>query len=1201
MPQGLTVPAWYNDNYYINEKVDECNTIRFGDAGQLPWTTESVRSFLAAANGEADYQPWMGYENFVSNGNAENCSPNPLFNVMEYLTAKANQLNALDEGAGYEGSNAWTAESVLRYFNDHGITAWDHFTTAGQFEGVNPSNAMDLSEFLTKKAAQCNEMQFDDRDDWTPESVLAYYQEHGINAVEVAVNDNDPNVTEVPAAEQVIVPEGETPWGTATIIYNDIPLVAGKNDYEGTEGNDNFMGVVGGREATFTQNTNIDGGEGHDKLSLDMNGNFNGFRNDGALANVEEVSLSSTGKGSRSFNAEGITGVETWTLDETKGSINLNNVEETGAAVNIKGLAGKATSSITFAKDVAGGSSDEMTLGLDDVGTPAKGSADPTFANIKMAGIEDVTLNVSGDNYANLSGLSAAETFTIGGTGDLTVNEVAQSVETVDAVKAAGDLNLDLSKAVDFQNATLGSGNDNLVISNLEETSEIDGGKGDDTVTFDGVGGRYQPVLTSVETLTLDQKAGQILPKLTIAGDEISGLENLVVRGMDASEDILFAEYATGELNVNAVGDNAGNLEIGDVDQINMTVGGTKGQETFSGKVILNDTSSLNLTVGNTTERGDVFSGDIIGTELENLSIVANRNNLGNNSEPTVILGKGSDITGVSDITVSGFGGVDLRGYSALGSNAENLTVDASTLNAQFKAAFAGSANSDTLSVTGSALQNNEILVNGSNYSLVSITGGLGVDRITLMGNGANVTLEGSLGRDDIIYLAAGATNWDTAKIAETFGIEQTQIVQLAPNQPPADVVDGGSYLAPENSTQDITAKPSGEITDLSGLTYENGNGTTNVSVGNGADVILPQSGNVKATAGNLGDSSGVADLTLTAAPKAGETQTVEVNQVGKSYTGQSTFDFTNDGEGQVVLATSVTDTNSAGKEVTEFNQTTINLEVTNPNGSIVAFGQNLNDSGEGGKINSNRMPNVTEINLDGAGDIDFSAQMGSGSNNTLAVNASDMTGNISGLALYSKVVTANLGSGDDSIQVTPYATGSVVNAGAGADHINLSWAYAGNSVKNVITVDLGVDSDADVLGLYSAFESSNASAGAAFVQVKNFNAAQDTLSAGSTGTTRLNHFVETSAEVWNAAITIYTGSSSTVSVTGVEGAQTAGIVFCNGNAYLMAQGGGTSAGWGADLSASNFSSVKGNVCIVELQGVTSGDFATITGQGAGA
>ncbi len=96
---------------------------------------------------------------------------------MEYLTAKAESAERSGRGAGYEGSNAWTAESVLRYFNDHGITAWDHFTTAGQFEGVNPSNAMDLSEFLTRKGrpvqTKCNSM---DRDDWTPESVLAYYQ-----------------------------------------------------------------------------------------------------------------------------------------------------------------------------------------------------------------------------------------------------------------------------------------------------------------------------------------------------------------------------------------------------------------------------------------------------------------------------------------------------------------------------------------------------------------------------------------------------------------------------------------------------------------------------------------------------------------------------------------------------------------------------------------------------------------------------------------------------------------------------------------------------------------------------------------------------------------------------------------------------------------------------------------------------------------
>ncbi len=102
----------------------------------------------------------MGYDNFVTNGNAENCSPNPLFNVMRYVTAKAAQLNGMNNGAGYEGNNAWTADSVLEYFKSLDISAWDHFTKFGQFENVNPSNAMDLSAFLANKAKQCNDLEF---------------------------------------------------------------------------------------------------------------------------------------------------------------------------------------------------------------------------------------------------------------------------------------------------------------------------------------------------------------------------------------------------------------------------------------------------------------------------------------------------------------------------------------------------------------------------------------------------------------------------------------------------------------------------------------------------------------------------------------------------------------------------------------------------------------------------------------------------------------------------------------------------------------------------------------------------------------------------------------------------------------------------------------------------------------------------------
>ncbi|MCX4310714.1 MAG: hypothetical protein OSJ28_10585, partial [Desulfovibrio sp.] len=62
MPEGLTVPAWYNDNNYINEKVNECNNIKFGAVeGEefTPWTAETVRDFMAGVNNEASYSPWM--------------------------------------------------------------------------------------------------------------------------------------------------------------------------------------------------------------------------------------------------------------------------------------------------------------------------------------------------------------------------------------------------------------------------------------------------------------------------------------------------------------------------------------------------------------------------------------------------------------------------------------------------------------------------------------------------------------------------------------------------------------------------------------------------------------------------------------------------------------------------------------------------------------------------------------------------------------------------------------------------------------------------------------------------------------------------------------------------------------------------------------------------------------------------------------
>ncbi len=49
----------------------------------------------------------------MSNGNAENVSPNPLSDVMQYVYAKAAQLNAMNDGAGY-GANANNCDACIR-------------------------------------------------------------------------------------------------------------------------------------------------------------------------------------------------------------------------------------------------------------------------------------------------------------------------------------------------------------------------------------------------------------------------------------------------------------------------------------------------------------------------------------------------------------------------------------------------------------------------------------------------------------------------------------------------------------------------------------------------------------------------------------------------------------------------------------------------------------------------------------------------------------------------------------------------------------------------------------------------------------------------------------------------------------------------------------------------------------------------------
>ena len=763
MPLDIAVPTWYNDDSYINEKVDECNTIKFGAVeGEefTPWTAASVRDFLAAANGEADYQPWMGYANFVSNGNAENCSPSPYFVVAEYLAAKAAQLNNIK----FNDKTDWNQQDVLKAFDEAGISAWDHYTTSGQAEDINPSNAFDNSAFFEAKCEILNNWENEDgttgyegKNDWTPEDVIATFQSLGINPI--MNQPENPNaaslVIAVPGDEQV-QDNGFNVWNpTGVIDYVDVPVTTDPLANVGTAANENFIADVttSSKTTTLLKDTTIDGDGGQDMLTVNMSANFRGFANENALTNVEDVVLNNTTKSAHSFNAQNTDGVETWTLNEGTGPINLVNLPTTGVTVNVVDLDGGKTTNIGFGKDVAAGTSDAMTIGLDNAGTPKIGNTAANYAQIKMAGIENVTLDATGDNYVNLANVSDVENLVVTGKGDLTIDSkagaaVANTLETLDASGATGNIKADLANASMVESIATGSGNDTVIVSKIQETAPVDGGDGNDTLVLSGIAEQnFRLQMNDVETLSIENATGDII----LSGSDTSGLETLKVKDLDTT--VTMGQYDNASLTIQAVGDNkgAGAVKIGDIEEITLNVGdGDDTNDYFKGTLTLADATNLTVNVeGPSANTPAAFSGAIDAKELTDLTI-----NNGHNAQP-FILASGTELDKVSQINVQGFSNVDLRGDSQIGSEAGNLAVDATNLNAEFKANFTTTEENSSLMVEGSTLQANTISVTGSvtdsdagdsNYSTVSVTGGLGDDVLFLNGNGTNAELTGDLG-----------------------------------------------------------------------------------------------------------------------------------------------------------------------------------------------------------------------------------------------------------------------------------------------------------------------------------------------------------------------------------------------------------------------------------------------------------------------
>ena len=334
----MATPKWFDESTYFANKANQLKAVNPAKYGL--WNGSTVRDYFLKNGIDA-------YTHFNENGNAENVSPNSMFNPQQYLQYKADQLN----GIQYEGRDNWTVAEVQQAFDAAGLTAWDHYVTAGNTEGVNPSDKFDVAAYYDAKANQLNKVKYDDRENWTADDVKAAFAEAGITALEHYYTSGKTEGVKVTKAG---APEADGSYDVylkATTVTKagdfagtanaDKVLASGLTslDFDGQAGND--MLFISGTTNNFGTGT-VDGGEGEDAIVLQDKGtSLDMFKAD--VLNFEKLDLSATGKQTVTMTADQFAAFGNGTAIAVSGVedvVKLNTAPEKGGLVDATAFQG---------------------------------------------------------------------------------------------------------------------------------------------------------------------------------------------------------------------------------------------------------------------------------------------------------------------------------------------------------------------------------------------------------------------------------------------------------------------------------------------------------------------------------------------------------------------------------------------------------------------------------------------------------------------------------------------------------------------------------------------------------------------------------------------------------------------------------------------------------------------------------------------
>ncbi|WP_404342587.1 beta strand repeat-containing protein [Vreelandella venusta] len=812
----------FNKEFYLNAKLAQ---LQSDAATAADWAGKDAAFLEQRLETGFGLTAEQHYEQF---GYKEDLAPNEFFNPAEYIRAKAVALFN-DPATSYLSVDAAAEDFV----NLWGGNVYNHYLQFGEEEGINPSNAFDVSSYLEAKLVQ---LQTDEATaaEWADKGVsdvAAAFEAAGVTALEHFLAFGQEEGLSAPAvpAEEQVNPDTSVPGQSFT-------LSKGLDNIVGTADDDTIVGSIDDGNAELNTLSNIDvidGGAGTDTLKVN---HASGDVTLGNLSNVEVVEVSSAAGEGVSVDSSDIAGITDLNLVKAAGKIDLTAAAETNVDVASKGHA----VDVTGGKDVTinltdADSGDNVTVDgapKGDVNVTATGVAAANGSNVTMGNITVTggsTINVTQQATSSTAALVAGNTVVTHTQGDVTINAVASTTDVT--------VKQDAAVAAESEKAVAGA----TEVASVKFTSVDEG----DTVTVGGL------TFTAGKDLTAAEVA-QAFANLTADAVTPTDADDATAKGDTQGSSVAANGTFTGSLiadwsSAAASGDTVvftakANTAIANLEATNATVTTTtQGVDAVSaentagvvaGDVDITGAAALETVTVDSYGGSSSITGDS-NAALETISL-ANGGDFTIASAATTL---GLTLNNV-DGTVNVAAGTETLNASITGEDTDTVTLQSASAEAVNVSGTGNVAGTTTGLSAATAIDTSGMTAGTATFTIVdgtetSYTGGAGKDAVTISNANIAITQAVALGAgDDTLTLNAAA---DTVAVptatlqggegTDTIALNGESAAALSANGNFAGKIDGFEKLA---ITDKVAAARTVNMANMDGIAYVVSNNAAN-------------------------------------------------------------------------------------------------------------------------------------------------------------------------------------------------------------------------------------------------------------------------------------------------------------------------------------------------------------------------------------